>query len=140
MPKAAAYTASKAGLIALTKTPGKELAAAGIFVNAVTPSMVVTAMSRDLSAERAAEILARIPMHRFGTAEEIAAHLAWLCSDDCSFATGATFGLSGGRAPYRRYSTVLSAKLARRSPAASACCRARQLHGGTSGHQSGTGA
>jgi len=100
MAKAAAYAASKAGLISLTKTLGKELAESGILVNAVTPAMVETAMSRALTPERAEEILNRIPMHRFGTVDEIAAQVVWLCSDDCSFATGAVFDLSGGRATY----------------------------------------
>jgi 3-oxoacyl-[acyl-carrier protein] reductase len=100
MPRAAAYAASKAGLIALTKTMGKELAESGIPVNAVTPSIVETAMTKGIDEARRAEILARIPMKRFGTTEEIAAQVAWLCSDDCSFATGAVFDLSGGRATY----------------------------------------
>ena len=100
MPKAAAYAASKAGLIALTKTLGKELAESGIPVNAITPAIVETAMAGGLTAERTQEILARIPMRRFCTVEEIAAQVAWLCSDDCSFATGAVFDLSGGRATW----------------------------------------
>jgi 3-oxoacyl-[acyl-carrier protein] reductase len=100
MPRAAAYAASKAGLIALTKTLGKELAESGIPVNAVTPAMAETSMARDLTPERRQEILSRIPMRRFVTVEEIAAQVAWLCSDDCSFATGAVFDLSGGRATY----------------------------------------
>jgi 3-oxoacyl-[acyl-carrier protein] reductase len=100
MPRAAAYAASKAGLIALTKTMGKELAESGIPVNAVTPSIVETAMTKGIDDARRAEILARIPMKRFGTTDEIAAQVAWLLSDDCSFATGAVFDLSGGRATY----------------------------------------
>ena len=100
MPRAAAYAASKAGLIALTKTLGKELAESGILVNAVTPAIAETRMASEISTERRAEILARIPMHRFVGIEEIADQVAWLCSDECSFATGATFDLSGGRATY----------------------------------------
>ncbi len=100
MPRAAAYAASKAGLIALTKTLGKELAESGIPVNAITPAIAETSMARDLTPERRQEILDRIPMRRFVTVEEIAAQVAWLCSDDCSFATGAVFDLSGGRATY----------------------------------------
>lgn len=100
MPRAAAYAASKAGLIALTKTLGKELAESGILVNAVTPAMSETTMAKDLTTERRQEILARIPMRRFVQVEEIAAQVAWLCSDDCSFATGAVFDLSGGRATW----------------------------------------
>jgi 2-dehydro-3-deoxy-L-rhamnonate dehydrogenase (NAD+) len=100
MPRAAAYAASKAGLIALTKTLGKELAESGILVNAITPAIAETAMAKELSPERRQEILSRIPMRRFVLVEEIAAQVAWLCSDDCSFATGAVFDLSGGRATW----------------------------------------
>jgi 2-dehydro-3-deoxy-L-rhamnonate dehydrogenase (NAD+) len=100
MPRAAAYAASKAGLIALTKTLGKELAESGILVNAITPAISETAMAKELTAERRQDILARIPMRRFVRVEEIAAQVAWLCSDDCSFATGAVFDLSGGRATW----------------------------------------
>ena len=100
MPRAAAYSASKAGLIALTKTLGKELAESGILVNAITPAISETAMAKDLTTERRQEILGRIPMRRFVLVEEIAAQVAWLCSDDCSFATGAVFDLSGGRATW----------------------------------------
>lgn len=100
MPQAAAYAASKAGLIALTKTLGKELATEGILVNAVTPAAVMTAMSHALSPERKQSILDRIPMGRFLTASEVADQVAWLCSAECAFATGAVFDLSGGRATY----------------------------------------
>ncbi|HUN47708.1 MAG TPA: SDR family oxidoreductase, partial [Stellaceae bacterium] len=100
MPRAAAYSASKAGLMALTKSVGKEVAAEGIFVNCVTPAAAETAMARLISPERRAEILQRIPMGRFVEVEEIARMVAWLLSDDCSFSTGAVFDLSGGRATY----------------------------------------
>lgn len=100
MPQAAAYAASKAGLIALTKTLGKELAQSGILANVITPAAVMTDMSREITEERKQSILARIPMARFLTSEEVAAQVAWLCSADCSFATGAVFDLSGGRATY----------------------------------------
>jgi 3-oxoacyl-[acyl-carrier protein] reductase len=100
MPRAAAYAASKAGIVSLTKTLGKELAESGIPVNTVTPAIVATPMTREITPEREKEIVARIPMRRFGTVEEIAAQIAWLCSEDCSFATGAVFDLSGGRATY----------------------------------------
>ena len=100
MPRAAAYAASKAGLIALTKTLGKELAVSGILVNAITPAISETAMAKEITPERREEILARIPMGRFVLVEEIAAQVAWLCSADCSFATGAVFDLSGGRATW----------------------------------------
>ena len=100
MPQAAAYAASKAGLMALTKSLGKELADTGILVNAIAPAAVLTAMADEIGAERKAAILARIPMARFLEADELAAQVAWLCSADCSFATGAMFDLSGGRATY----------------------------------------
>ena len=100
MPQAAAYAASKAGLMALTKSLGKELAATGILVNAITPAAVLTTMADALTPARKAAILARIPMARFLEADEVAAQVAWLCSADCSFATGAVFDLSGGRATY----------------------------------------
>jgi 2-dehydro-3-deoxy-L-rhamnonate dehydrogenase (NAD+) len=101
MPQAAAYAASKAGMISLTKTLGKELARAGVLVNCVTPSAVEeTGMAGMLTAERRAEILARIPMGRFVEMEEVAAMVSWLGSAECCFSTGAVFDLSGGRATY----------------------------------------
>ena len=100
MPQAAAYAASKAGLMALTKSLGKELADTGILVNAIAPAAVLTAMADEIGAERKSAILARIPMARFLEADEVAAQVTWLCSADCSFATGAVFDLSGGRATY----------------------------------------
>lgn len=100
MPRAGAYSASKAALIALTKTAGKETAEMGITVNCVTPAAAETSMAKELSAERRAEILNRIPMGRFVEVEEIARMIAFLCSDDCSFSTGAVFDISGGRATY----------------------------------------
>jgi NAD(P)-dependent dehydrogenase (short-subunit alcohol dehydrogenase family) len=100
MPRAGAYSASKAALIALTKTAGKETAALGIMVNCITPAAAETAMARELSTERRAEILGRIPLGRFVDVDEIARMVAFLCTDDCSFSTGAVFDLSGGRATY----------------------------------------
>ncbi|MEO7241983.1 MAG: SDR family NAD(P)-dependent oxidoreductase [Variovorax sp.] len=100
MPQAAAYAASKAGLMALTKTLGKELAETGILANVVTPAAVLTEMSKEITQARKDAILSRIPMGRFLSAEEVAAQVAWLCSAECSFATGAVFDLSGGRATY----------------------------------------
>lgn len=100
MPQAAAYAASKAGLIGLTKTLGKELATCGILVNVITPAAVLTAMADELTEERRQSILARIPMARFLEVDEVAAQVTWLCSSDCSFATGAIFDQSGGRATY----------------------------------------
>jgi len=100
MPRAAAYSASKAGLMALTKSVGKEVATDGILVNCVTPAAAETAMARLITTERRAEILGRIPIGRFIEVEEIARMVAWLLSEDCSFSTGAIFDLSGGRATY----------------------------------------
>jgi 3-oxoacyl-[acyl-carrier protein] reductase len=99
-PNASAYSASKAAVIALTKSLGKELADTGIRVNCVTPAAVKTAIFDQMSPEHIAFMLSKIPMGRFGTPEEVAAMVAWLCTEDCSFSTGATFDLSGGRATY----------------------------------------
>lgn len=100
MPMADAYSASKAALIALTKTVAKEVAADGIVVTCVAPAAAETAMARELTAERRAEIAARIPMGRFAEVGEIARMTAWLASADNSFSTGSVFDLSGGRATY----------------------------------------
>lgn len=100
MAQAAAYSAAKAGVVALTKSLGKELATANILVNAITPAASLTAMSIDAPKERLADILSRIPMKRFLEPAEVAAMVAWLCSPECSFSTGAVFDLSGGRATY----------------------------------------
>jgi NAD(P)-dependent dehydrogenase (short-subunit alcohol dehydrogenase family) len=94
------YAAAKAGMIALAKVLGKELATEGILVNAVTPTVVRTAMLDEISDARRADLLARIPMQRFLDAGEVAAMVSWLCGRDCSFSTGAVFDLSGGRATY----------------------------------------
>ena len=100
MAHAGAYAASKAGLIALTKTLGKELATSGVLVNCVTPTAIDVGMFDEISEGRRADILARIPMNRFCSAHEVAAMVAWLAGDDCSFSTGAVFDLSGGRSSY----------------------------------------
>ncbi len=100
MALAAAYSASKAGLIALTKSVAKETAADGIIVSAITPAAAETAMAREISAARRADILSRIPMGRFVEIDEVARMVLWLSSDDCSFSTGGIFDLSGGRATY----------------------------------------
>lgn len=97
-PDASAYAAAKAGLIALAKVAGKELAEQGILVNAVTPTVVRTPMEADLSPERRAFLLAKIPMGRFAEAAEVAAMVSFLCGPDCTFSTGAVFDISGGRA------------------------------------------
>ncbi|MBT2298965.1 SDR family oxidoreductase [Variovorax paradoxus] len=99
-PNASAYSASKAAVIALTKSLGKELADTGIRVNCVTPAAVKTAIFEQMSLEHIAFMLSKIPMGRFGTVEEIAAMVSWLCTEDCSFSTGAVFDLSGGRSTY----------------------------------------
>ncbi len=95
-----AYGVSKAAVIGFTKILGKELASDSIMVNCVTPAAAETDMAQNITPERRAEIVSRIPMARFVTVEEIAAMVAFLCSDECSFTTGATFDLSGGRATY----------------------------------------
>lgn len=100
MALAGAYSASKAALIALTKSAAKEVAGEAILINAITPAAAETAMAKLISDERRADILGRIPMGRFVETAEIARMVAWLCSSDCSFSTGATFDLSGGRATY----------------------------------------
>jgi 3-oxoacyl-[acyl-carrier protein] reductase len=100
MPRAGAYSASKAALIALTKSLAKETAQSGIVVTCITPAAAETAMAQELTPQRRAEILGRIPMGRFVEVEEIARMVAWLCSEDCSYSTGGIFDLSGGRATY----------------------------------------
>lgn len=92
------YAASKAGLIALAKVLSKELAADGILVNAITPTVVRTAMEQSISPARRADLLSRIPLGRFMEPDEVAEMVSWLCSPKCSFSTGAVFDLSGGRA------------------------------------------
>ncbi|MFN0125543.1 MAG: SDR family oxidoreductase [Verrucomicrobiales bacterium] len=99
-PNAAHYSASKAGVIALTKSLGKELATTGIAVNAVTPAVIATDMLAQMQQSHIDYMLSKIPMGRFGKREEAAALVAWLCSEDCSFTTAAVFDLSGGRATY----------------------------------------
>ena len=99
-PNASAYSASKAAVIALTKSLGKELANTGVRVNCVTPAAVKTAMFDQMTPEHIAFMLSKIPMARFGTVQEIAAMVSWLCTEDCSFSTGAVFDLSGGRSTY----------------------------------------
>jgi NAD(P)-dependent dehydrogenase (short-subunit alcohol dehydrogenase family) len=99
-PNASAYSAAKAGVIALTKSLGKELAQTGIRVNCVTPAAVRTEMFEQMTEAHIQYMLSKIPMGRFGLTAEIAAMIAWLASEECSFSTGATFDLSGGRAVY----------------------------------------
>jgi len=99
-PNAAHYSASKAGLIALTKSLGKELATRNILVNCIAPAVIDTDILKQMTQQHIDYMLSKIPMNRFGRAEEAAALVAWLCSEDCSFSTGAVFDLSGGRATY----------------------------------------
>ena len=96
----AAYSASKAGLIALTKSLGKELAGTGVLVNAITPAAARTPIFDQMTQQHIDYMLAKIPMKRFLEPAEAAAMVAWLASEDCAFSTGAVFDLSGGRATY----------------------------------------
>lgn len=99
-PNASAYSASKAAVIGLTKSLGKELARTGIRVNCITPAAVKTAIFDQMTQQHIDFMLSKIPMNRFGTVDEIAAMVCWLASEDCSFSTGAVFDVSGGRAVY----------------------------------------
>ena len=99
-PNAVAYSASKAGVIALTKSLGKELAQHDILVNAVTPAAAKTAIFDQLTQQHIDFMLSKIPKNRFVLVEELAAMVAWLASEDCAFCTGAVFDISGGRATY----------------------------------------
>ena len=99
-PNASAYSASKAAVIGLTKSLGKELAQSGVRVNCVTPAAVKTAIFDQMTPEHIEFMLSKIPMGRFGQPQEVAALVTWLCTDDCSFSTGAVFDLSGGRSTY----------------------------------------
>ncbi len=99
-PNAVAYSASKAGVISLTKSLGKELAQSGVLVNCVTPAAAKTAIFEQMTAEHIQYMLSRIPMNRFVNVGEIAALVCWLASEECSFSTGAVFDISGGRATY----------------------------------------
>jgi 2-dehydro-3-deoxy-L-rhamnonate dehydrogenase (NAD+) len=99
-PNASAYSASKAAVMALTKSLGKELALTGIRVNCITPAAVKTGIFDQMTQQHIDYMLSKIPMNRFGEIEEIANLVAWLASDECSFSTGAVFDISGGRATY----------------------------------------
>jgi NAD(P)-dependent dehydrogenase (short-subunit alcohol dehydrogenase family) len=99
-PMAAAYSASKAAVIAMTKSIGKDLAETGVLVNCVAPAVIQTRMLDDMSEEHVRYMVERIPMKRLGQPEEVAALIAFLASEACSFSTGAVFDLSGGRATY----------------------------------------
>lgn len=99
-PNASHYSASKAGLIGLTKSLGKELAKTGVLVNAVTPAAAKTPIFDSMKPEHIEFMLSRIPMGRFLLVDEAASLIAWLATEDCAFSTGAVFDLSGGRATY----------------------------------------
>jgi len=99
-PNAVAYSASKAGVISLTKSLGKELAKDGVGVNCITPAAAKTAIFDQMTEQHINYMLAKIPMGRFVLVEEIAAMACWLASEDCSFTTGGVFDISGGRATY----------------------------------------
>ncbi len=99
-PNASAYSASKAGVIGLTKSLGKELATSGVLVNCVAPAVVKTELFSQMTEQHIQYMLSKIPMNRFGEVEEVAEMVAWLASPACTFSTGATFDLSGGRATY----------------------------------------
>jgi 3-oxoacyl-[acyl-carrier protein] reductase len=99
-PNLSAYSASKAAVIGLTKSLGKELATTGVLVNAVAPAVIATPMNDATSPEVLAHLTSLIPMRRLGRPEEVAELVAWLASDRCSFSTGAVYDISGGRATY----------------------------------------
>ena len=99
-PNMVDYSASKAGVIGLTKSVGKEVATDGVLVNAVAPAVIATPMNADTTPEVLEYMLARIPMSRLGLVDEVAELVSWLSSDSCSFSTGAVYDISGGRATY----------------------------------------
>ena len=99
-PNAVAYSASKAGVISLTKSLGKELAQTGVLVNCVTPAAAKTAIFDQMTEQHINYMLSKIPMNRFVQVDEIAALVGWLASQDCSFSTAGVFDISGGRATY----------------------------------------
>ena len=99
-PNASAYSSSKAAVIGLTKSLGKELANHPITVNCVTPAAVKTSIFDQMSQEHIDYMLSKIPMGRFGQPEEISSLVCWLASTECSFTTGSVFDISGGRATY----------------------------------------
>lgn len=99
-PNLSAYSASKAAVIGMTKSVGKELATSGVVVNAVAPAVFETPMNADTAPEVLERLTSLIPMGRLGRPEEAAALVSWLCSDECSFSTGSVYDLSGGRATY----------------------------------------
>lgn len=99
-PNLAAYSASKAAVIGLTKSVGKELATDGVLVNSIAPAVISTPMNEKTAPQVLEYMISRIPMSRVGQPEEVAALVSWLASDECSFSTGACYDISGGRATY----------------------------------------
>jgi 2-dehydro-3-deoxy-L-rhamnonate dehydrogenase (NAD+) len=99
-PNMSAYSSSKAGVIGFTKALAKEVATKGIYVNCITPAVIETELLAQLTDEAVNYMVAKIPMNRVGKPEEVAALVAWLASEECSFSTGAVFDISGGRATY----------------------------------------
>jgi 3-oxoacyl-[acyl-carrier protein] reductase len=99
-PMAGAYSASKAAVIALTKAVGKDIARTGVLVNCVAPAVIETPILDGITEEHIGYMVDRIPMGRMGEPEEVAALICWLASEECSFSTGATYDISGGRAVY----------------------------------------
>ena len=99
-PNAAAYAASKSGILGFTKALGKELATSGILVNAVTPAVFRTALLDQMPQNQIDYMIGKIPMGRVGEVDEVAALVCWLLSEECSFSTAATFDISGGRSTY----------------------------------------
>ncbi len=99
-PMAAAYSASKAAVIALTKAIGKDLAGTNVLVNCIAPAVIETPLLAQMTEEHIRYMIEKIPMGRLGTIEEVAALVCWLASEECSFSTGATYDISGGRAVY----------------------------------------
>jgi 2-dehydro-3-deoxy-L-rhamnonate dehydrogenase (NAD+) len=99
-PGMSAYSATKAGVIALTKSVGKELARTGVLVNCVVPAVFDTGLTDGATAEERRRFVSSVPVGRMGRPEELAERVSWLASERCSFSTGASFDLSGGRAVY----------------------------------------
>jgi 3-oxoacyl-[acyl-carrier protein] reductase len=99
-PMAAAYSASKAAVIAMTKAIGKDLAGTDVLVNCIAPAVIETPLLAQMSEEHIGYMVAKIPMGRLGQVSEVASLVAWLASEECSFSTGATYDISGGRAVY----------------------------------------
>jgi 2-dehydro-3-deoxy-L-rhamnonate dehydrogenase (NAD+) len=99
-PMAAAYSASKAAVMAMTKAIGKDLARTGVLVHSIAPAVIETPILEGISQEHVAYMVERVPMGRMGQPDEVASLVCWLLSDECSFSTGAVYDISGGRAVY----------------------------------------